>query len=74
MTSFYENQIMYQEGCKCQRPTGNPVGSGQAQGPKRDGVNLDIGLASEGSFGPHPLIPFLPWNVEIVLLVDNREN
>lgn len=42
--------------------------------PKKDGVNLDIGLASEGSFGPHPLIPFLPWNVEIVLLVDNREN
>jgi len=36
-------------------------------------TGLDIGLASEGSFGPHPLIPFLPWNVEMVLLVDDRE-
>jgi hypothetical protein len=37
-------------------------------------TGLDIGLASEGSFGPHPLIPFAPWNVEIVLLVDQKES
>lgn len=32
-----------------------------------------IGIASEGSFGPHPAMPFLPSNREIVLLID-REN
>jgi hypothetical protein len=37
-------------------------------------TGIDIGLASEGSFAPHPLIPFLPWNLEIVLLLDKREN
>ncbi|MFZ5641697.1 MAG: DUF6671 family protein [Bacillota bacterium] len=36
-------------------------------------AGIDIGLASEGSFGSHPLIPFVPWNVEIVLLVDQKE-
>ncbi|OPJ55290.1 DUF6671 family protein [Alkalithermobacter paradoxus] len=35
--------------------------------------NTDIGIASEGSFGSHPYIP-IPWNVEIVLLYDKREN
>ncbi|MCD5407529.1 MAG: hypothetical protein LRZ99_07550 [Desulfotomaculum sp.] len=34
----------------------------------------DLGLASEGSFGPHPAMPFLPWNREIVMLVDNQHN
>ncbi|MEP0912507.1 hypothetical protein NDA02_05245 [Leptolyngbya sp. ST-U4] len=29
-----------------------------------------IGIASEGSFGPHPAMPFLPSNREIVLLID----
>jgi hypothetical protein len=32
-----------------------------------------IGLASEGSFGPHPQLPFCAVDREIVLLVD-REN
>jgi hypothetical protein len=36
-------------------------------------TGLDIGLASEGSFGPHPVMPWVPWNVEIVLLVDQKE-
>lgn len=43
----------------------------------RKGMELkgtDLALASEGSFGPHPMTPFLPWNREIVLLVDDREN
>ncbi len=29
-----------------------------------------IGVASEGSFGPHPLIPFLPFGIELVVLID----
>jgi hypothetical protein len=33
---------------------------------------VPIGLASEGSFGPHPQIPFLPIDSEIVLLIDRR--
>jgi len=36
-------------------------------------AGVDIGIASEGSFGPHPLIPFVPWNFEIVLLLDQKE-
>lgn len=31
-----------------------------------------VGLASEGSFGPHPYIPFLPLNRELVLLIDRE--
>ncbi len=31
-----------------------------------------VGLASEGSFGPHPQIPFLPVGSEIVLLIDRQ--
>lgn len=33
---------------------------------------LKIGLASEGSFGPHPLMPFLPGGVEVMVLVDDE--
>lgn len=33
------------------------------------GSNYRIGIASEGSFGPHPYYP-VPWNHEIVLLYD----
>ncbi|MEJ6951612.1 DUF6671 family protein [Natronospora cellulosivora (SeqCode)] len=32
-----------------------------------------LALASEGTFGSHPIIPFLPFNREIVLLLD-KEN
>lgn len=35
-----------------------------------DITGLDLGLASEGTFGGHPQVPFLPGNVEVVLLVD----
>lgn len=31
-----------------------------------------VGVASEGSFGPHPQIPFIPVDSEIVVLVDRR--
>jgi hypothetical protein len=31
-----------------------------------------VGIASEGSFGPHPYIPFLPLGRELVLLIDRE--
>lgn len=31
-----------------------------------------IGVASEGSFGPHPLFPFVPLGQELVLLIDRE--
>jgi hypothetical protein len=31
-----------------------------------------IAIASEGAFGPHPLLPMLPCDREIVLLIDQR--
>ena len=31
-----------------------------------------LAIASEGSFGPHPQIPFVPCNREIVLLLDTQ--
>jgi len=34
--------------------------------------DADVAVASEGSFGPHPSIPFLPLGRELVLLVDLR--
>lgn len=34
-------------------------------------TNIDIGIASEGSFGSHPFAP-VPWNVELVLLFDKK--
>lgn len=33
-----------------------------------------MAVSSEGSFGPHPLIPFLPCNREVVMLVDQEYN
>ncbi|WP_323494116.1 DUF6671 family protein [Sphingomonas sp. 10B4] len=36
--------------------------------------DLKIGLASEGSFGPHPYIPFCPVEREIVVLVDRTSD
>lgn len=33
---------------------------------------IDLGIASEGSFGTHPSIPFLPSNLEIVVLIDKH--
>lgn len=34
--------------------------------------DYDLAIASEGSFGPHPRVPFLAGNQEIVLLLDRR--
>lgn len=34
----------------------------------------DVGLASEGSFGPHPWMPFVECNQESLLLLDKKRN
>lgn len=34
----------------------------------------DLALASEGSFGTHPTVPFLHSNLELVLLIDAKNN
>lgn len=34
-------------------------------------ASLPVGLASEGAFGPDPFLGALPWNTELVLLVDD---
>ena len=38
------------------------------------GNNVEFALASEGSFGPHPLIPFLPCDHEILYFIDRRHD
>ncbi len=37
-----------------------------------EATGLPFGLASEGSFRPHPYIPFLPSDQEIMLFIDNE--
>jgi hypothetical protein len=34
-------------------------------------AGADLGLASEGSYGPHPFAPFLPSGTELLVLVDD---
>lgn len=38
----------------------------------RDHTGLDLGLASEGRFGPHPSFPWLAVNLEWLTFVDRR--
>jgi len=37
-------------------------------------LGADLGIASEGSFGPHPDIPFMQSNLELVLLLDTKHD
>ncbi|MEI8130518.1 MAG: DUF6671 family protein [bacterium] len=37
-------------------------------------MGADLGIASEGSFGSDPNIPFVPSNLELILLVDEKNN
>lgn len=37
-------------------------------------TGLKFGLASEGSFGPHPLIPFLAYDSELIVFVDKQND
>ena len=41
-------------------------------GLERLGDKVEYGLASEGSFGPHPVIPFLPCDQEILYFIDRK--
>ncbi|NBP67175.1 MAG: hypothetical protein EBR30_11085 [Cytophagia bacterium] len=34
----------------------------------------DLGFGSEGSFGPHPQIPFIPCDIELVMMIDQKHN
>lgn len=43
-------------------------------GLERLGNKVEFALASEGSFGPHPAIPFLPCNQEILYFIDRRQD
>lgn len=35
---------------------------------------LPLGLASEGSFGPDPMAGLFPWNVEVLLFIDDERD
>lgn len=35
---------------------------------------LPLGLASEGSFGPDPMTGMLPWNVEVLVFIDDERD
>ena len=38
-----------------------------------EALGLDLGIASEGSFGPHPTVPMLPVGHEWMTFVDRRD-
>ena len=38
------------------------------------GAKVNYALASEGSFGPHPYIPFLPCDHEILYFIDRERD
>jgi len=38
------------------------------------GENVEFLLASEGSFGPHPMIPFIPCDYEILYFIDRKRD
>lgn len=35
-------------------------------------TGLKLGIASEGSYGPHPHLPFMPGGVELLLFIDDE--
>ncbi len=39
-----------------------------------DIASVDLAIASEGSFGPHPSIPFMPAHEEFLLVTDKKNN
>jgi ribosomal protein L37E len=36
--------------------------------------NIDYAISSEGSFGPDPVVPFIPCNLEIMVFLDLKNN
>lgn len=41
---------------------------------QRFDTKVEFALASEGSFGPHPTIPFLPCDYELLYFIDRRHD
>ena len=41
---------------------------------ENDNESVEYALASEGSFGPHPFIPFIPCNHEILYFIDRKRD
>ncbi len=39
-----------------------------------DAIGCDLAVASEGSFGSHPISPFLPANEEMVIFIDKKND
>jgi hypothetical protein len=37
-------------------------------------IDCDLAVSSEGSFGPHPLYAFIPYNEELLFLYDKKNN
>ena len=37
-------------------------------------TGINVGIASEGSFGPHPAIPFIAAARELLVLIDDERN
>lgn len=35
-------------------------------------LGLPLGLASEGSFGPDPMVGLIPWNLEVLVFIDSE--
>ena len=35
-------------------------------------MDADLVVASEGSFGPHPSVPFFQSNLELIVLIDKK--
>jgi hypothetical protein len=55
------------------RRTGNQLEATRAKArAAMEHTGHDMAIASEGSFGTHPSIPFLPSSLEIVILIDAR--
>lgn len=51
--------------------TGNQIEAARLKAEKvLDATGETLALASEGTFGPHPISPFIPCNREVVLLLD----
>lgn len=36
--------------------------------------SCDLGIASEGSFGSHPHVPFMPGNEEVIIFIDKKND
>jgi len=39
-----------------------------------DASGLSCGIATEGSFGPHPYLPFMPCNHEVIVFMDKKRD